>query len=61
MKAPAADNTVSHWKECRHCGKRFVAKESYYICCSWNCTQAHKQAMKELDKLAADYKGHPFT
>lgn len=58
--SPAVENVDSLWKECRHCGKRFLAKHDYYICCSWNCTQAHKQAMNALDKLEAEYKGHPF-
>lgn len=50
-------------KVCRNCGKQFMPppEKLYFICCSWQCTQAHKTAITApVEGLDETYLGDPF-
>lgn len=61
IDTPPAEDAPVGMKKCRHCGKHFRSKQTYYVCCSWDCTLAYKKAQADLEALEAqEYKGHPF-
>lgn len=47
-------------KTCRNCGKKFIAKLPYHICCSWDCTQQHKAQIAQQVEAEREPSEYPF-
>jgi hypothetical protein len=63
--SPLIQHDTQHPKvgthKCRHCKRLFVPAKAYFVCCSWECQQAYKEAEAVIEQLdhQTDYQ-HPF-